>query len=158
MCCETPDLANAAAAGEIVTPDGEDGVVAGHPTPVVIQKVHRVISIDDSIYENLETPLLDTLPDKIKLIKPVPFNSLAIAAPKLEKKETSPQPDTLRDLFNTFMAGFQLARDIVPNATIHTGPIGCGIFNNNRYVVWVLQTFAAHQVGVNLYFWSYTNS
>jgi hypothetical protein len=102
-----------------------------------------------------------------------------MAAPDRSTKG-SPEPtsvDTLRDLFNTFVAGFQLSRDVAEGKVgrqaartpagrrhaaanlpilINTGAIGTGDFENNRTVVAVLQVLAARQVGkVNVRLWGY---
>ncbi|MBL9176113.1 MAG: hypothetical protein JNL10_21400, partial [Verrucomicrobiales bacterium] len=58
-------------------------------------------------------------------------------------------------------AGFTLAEAAAKSegrhATVNTGKIGSGDFNNNSNVVYVLQGLAAELVGVNLRFWGYAD-
>lgn len=168
MCCEMPELANAAAWAatqqpKVVTRSGGSKVKEGSPVPLVFVGVHRVMEIDldhPSFYGHLEAVTYKQLEKKLKLKKPAQeINILAIAAPLIDPP--SPQEatslDTIEDLFNTFVAGFQLAKDVRGGSPtlINTGPIGTGAFHNNRYIVYVLQRLAAHQVGVDLKFWAY---
>ena len=183
MCCETPDLANAAdfPSRPIETRKGGADVLKGSPTPVAITGVHRVIDttgnsppakkIDD--LRNTPPTLMDLYwkpTDWIARIQPVKFNVLAMAAPELPSEpkhpplqNTPPLQNIFQDLFNTFMAGFHLAWAVNLNTekkqrvAINTGPIGCGQtgFKNNKWAVWVLQVLAASQKDVKLHFWGY---
>ena len=82
-----------------------------------------------------------------------------MAAPRLDKTTKAPfELDTIKDL--TFTAGFELAKQLAgtgKRATINTGPIGAGGFNNNKYVVFVLQWLAAEQIDVDLKLWAYSD-
>ena len=86
-----------------------------------------------------------------------------MAAPHLPDRSPEHQfgRDTIHDLFNTFVAGFTLAAESAKSegrhATVNTGKIGSGDFNNNSNVVYVLQGLAAELVGVNLRFWGYAD-
>lgn len=171
MCCEVPELANASALSPALhtrSPGRE--VLAGSPTPLALMGVHRVMEFYSSRpghpYGTEEFRALDIHrpQDYLRMLNPAAqFNVLAMAAPHLSDK--SPQQqfglDTLRDLFNTFVAGFTLvsaaARQDGRHATVNTGKIGSGDFNNNSNVVYVLQGLAAELVGVNLRFWGYAD-
>ena len=88
------------------------------------------------------------------------INVLSMAAPYLPpnpdpKDQTAPA--VVDDLFNTFDAGFELAKT-AGGKTIDTGPIGAGGFHNSPVVVYVMQILAAEQVGVNLNFWGFSLS
>jgi len=91
---------------------------------------------------------------------------LAMAAPDLKVNLDGPTSvDTLGDLFNTFVAGFQLSREVADEGKfagrllINTGPIGTGDFKNNRTFVAVLQVLAAREVGnVNVKLWGYDST
>lgn len=171
LCCEVPELANASALSpklQTRTPGRE--VLAGSPTPLALMGVHRVIEFYSSRpghpYGTDEFRALDINrpQDYIRrLDSPAQFHVLAMAAPHLQDR--SPQSQfgltTLQDLFNTFVAGFTLASTIAKSdgrhATLNTGKIGSGDFNNNPNVVYVLQGLAAELVGVNLRFWGYAD-
>jgi hypothetical protein len=173
MFLETPELANAAGLPANVairtrtgTP-GQEGVMQGSPDPKVFLNANRVMQIKNAIdlgnntspinWQKITAAQLDAY--AVPLAAPQKFNVLAIAAPKLSS--TNPpiaDPNTIKDLYNTFLAGFTLAqqREGVTNkpVRIHTGPVGAGVFHNDRTVVYVLQNLAARQVGgINLTFW-----
>jgi hypothetical protein len=49
-----------------------------------------------------------------------------------------------------------LAKNIKPNVTINTGPIGTGDFENDAKVIYVMQNLAAQRVGgITLRYWGY---
>jgi len=169
MCCETPDLANAAA---LPTPiqtrhPANDAVRKGSPTPIVIMGVNRVLSIDTKDIYGSKFASADLAAVK-KATQPLPkaqtYNVLAAAAPKLPGTEAQYQfgRNTLEDLFNTFVAAFQLAlaHGGTGGLTINTGKIGAGAFHNDAGVVYVLQRLAAEQVSerITLKFWGYSDS
>ncbi|MBL9172728.1 MAG: hypothetical protein JNL10_04265, partial [Verrucomicrobiales bacterium] len=160
MCCEVPELANASALSPALhtrSPNRE--VLAGSPTPIILMGVHRVIEFYSDRpghpYGTDEFRALDIHrpQDYIRLLNPaVQFNVLAMAAPHLPDRSPEQQfgRDTIRDLFNTFVAGFTLAEAAAKSegrhATVNTGKIGSGDFNNNSNVVYVLQGLAAELV------------
>lgn len=170
MCCEVPELANAAALSPgLHTRSPGKEVLAGSPTPVILMGVHRVIEFYSDRpghpYGTEEFKALDVHrpQDYIRLLSSaVQFNVLAMAAPHLPDRSPEHQfgRDTLHDLFNTFVAGFTLAAEAAKSegrhATVNTGKIGSGDFNNNPNVVYVLQGLAAELVGVNLRLWGYS--
>ena len=171
MCCEAPELANAAALSPgLRTRSPGKEVLAGSPTPVILMGVHRVIEFYSDRpghpYGTDEFRALDIHrpQDYIRRLNPaVQFNVLAMAAPHLPDRTPEQQfgRDTIHDLFNTFVAGFTLAAESAKaegrHATVNTGKIGSGDFNNNSNVVYVLQGLAAELVGVNLRFWGYAD-
>ena len=84
-----------------------------------------------------------------------------MAAPRLYETKKAPfELDTIKDLYNTFTAGFELAKEVAgtgKRVTINTGPIGAGGFDNNKYVVFVLQWLAAEHIDVDLKLWAYSD-
>lgn len=174
MCMEMPDLANAAA---ITTkpmncrdPYGTKGVLDGSPTPIVIKGLNRVMHIPANVNrQSIDTWTIAELKDEIaKWMLPKPqsqINVLAMAAPELPNdrpklpSSRAYDLDTQMDLFNTFVAGFELAvEQSAKGVLINTGRIGCGVFNHDPRIVYVLQVFAAKFVGVNLMLWGYNHS
>jgi hypothetical protein len=188
MCCETPDLANLAAWQEkdaqgtwrshlmTRTSGGKDDLAAvgcGNPTPIVIKGLHRVLNLNaqanfshaglqDKSFEEIRT-IVD------KGVFPgagETFNLIAAAAPDLTKapkpKDGAKGEATVVDLFNTFVAMFDLAQKQSAGGksiVVNTGPIGCGAFSNNDIVVYVLQVLAAEHVSLKddefaLKFWA----
>jgi len=179
MFLETPELANAAAqpatggaGAELDTRTGGFGPLNGSPTPLVFMKANRVMDInpvlgkkpnkgDPREKEYWRTyPIAKLIENDVPLTNPQEINVLSMAAPYLPKNYQPKDPITkenVRDLFNTFVAGFSLAKTAAGggNILINTGPIGAGGFNNNRIIVYVMQCLAARQVGVDLTFWGY---
>lgn len=164
MTMEMPELANRVAQGGYFTRDkGCDvgnkkvGPLDCNPTPLLITSVHRTISLDPSLGEQNaweKVPVSD-IPSKIKPAQPPnqELNVLAVAVADLEYEQHIPfeqtaQP-TIDDLFNTFVAAFTVAKDNKVD-NINTGPIGTGVFQNDKRVIYVTQKLAAMQVGVNL--------
>jgi hypothetical protein len=79
----------------------------------------------------------------------------------VEKLDGSKQQQTdiktLEDLFNTFVAGYTLAKEDKPNTLINTGPIGTGDFQNDPQVIYVMQNLAWRQIGqVSVRYWGET--
>ena len=170
MFLETPELANAAAqTPRLYTRTGtEDGPLDGSPAPLTFVGANRVMDIDEELTKgdkwrdkSVGVPELENY-DK-KLAKPEQINVLAMAAPKLPENGYKATPDIVKDLFNTFVAGFTLATTTHgfdnKKILINTGPIGAGAFKNNRVVVAVMQQLAARHVGnVSLKFWTYNKT
>ena len=162
MCVEMPELADLVATGNSKrepwrTRSGKEWVLQGSPTPLVIKNVSRVLKIKDLYrshelkkcsYKKLEKSI-------ITLDSSQTVNILAMAAPSLRSKKPKFQlsSEAAQDLFNTFHAGFTLAKKQTSKGkqcTICSGNIGCGAFNNDYRLVYLLQAFAAQQTGVNL--------
>lgn len=128
-------------------------VITGVPTPILIKSVHRVLALDAN---KLYGDKLYSIPtDKIEkgygitvLDKPVKYNLLAMAAPRLVTSQQQFALPTIHDLFNTVYAGFSMANK---DCMIHSGLIGCGVFGNHPYVAIILQVLAAQIQGVPLY-------
>ncbi|MFO0956496.1 MAG: hypothetical protein U0800_03405 [Isosphaeraceae bacterium] len=163
MFLETPELANAAALPKpIITRTGNNpGVLQGSPTPWVFSNVNRVMAISSAATKNdaWRTITVDQLKAAdVPLAAAQNINVLSIAAPKLSQTGPKATLPIVKDLFNTFYAGFSLAYSMGGNQPIriHTGPIGAGVFYNNRTVVYVMQRLAAMMAGkVNLTMWGY---
>lgn len=163
MALSMPELADAAAIGYYTRTDfKKEGPLGSNPTPLVLTKVHRTIELDQKLYRNgWETISVDEVKNKITPQKPNQDpNILAVAVPKLQYFKDKVQmwqeqtdPATLGDLFNTFDAAYEVAKEAKPHTTINTGPIGTGDFNHHPEVIYVLQHLAAQQVGVNLRYW-----
>jgi hypothetical protein len=156
MMATMPELANAAAPGDLWTRGkGGQGVLDSSPTPLVIASVHRSTNLDPALYgdgwKNMKMPEL--LGD-ITPLEPQPaVNILAIAVPKLSDETQQTQSDTIRDLFNTFVAAYSVATASRKDVLINTGPIGTGDFKHSKVVIYVMQRLAAQHVGVNLRYW-----
>lgn len=131
----------------------------GVPSPLLIQNAHRVQKVSPDLYgKEIHDISARELPKKVeKLDNPQEVNILAIAAPKLFTKTHHEQyhPDTLKDIFNQLMAGFTLAKEQDPNVCIHSGPFGCGAFNNSSKAVWFLHRLAAEQLGIDVVLHAY---
>src|SRR5262249_54040974 len=137
--------------------NGDDvvGPLQGSPQPWLFTAVKRTMAIDTKSIgdpREFDSVSLKTIDQASTPIPAQSFNVLAMAAPHLESKtaDTAALP-VVEDLFNTFVAGFRLARQdaSVAHPLINTGAIGAGDFNNNRDVVFVLQDLAARYTGVN---------
>jgi len=161
MCVEMPELADLVATGnnkgeEWRTRSGEDGVLKGSPTPLVIKDVRRVLEIKNLYGNKLDSCSEKNLEKSITVLdSSQTVNILAMAAPHLRSKKPKFQlsSETAQDLFNTFHAGFTLAEKQTSEGkrcTICSGKIGCGAFNNDYRLVYLLQAFAAQQTGVSL--------
>jgi len=182
MFLETPELANAAAQTKpLVTRTGGSGPLNGSPTPLIFLGANRVMAIvpelavaatkGDRTTEHWRTfSVAELIKDDVPLDKSQKINVLSMAAPNLHLKTPHDQwkdqatMEVLEDLFNTFYAGFTMAKKAYPSSPIliNTGPIGAGGFTNNKVVVNVMQQLAAivvsQQTGpnvVNLKFWGY---
>lgn len=179
MCAEMPELANAAAVFDKenlhIRTSKDRGPMAGSPVPWMFTHVNRVMEV--TAYGNDPSdPQKHTLAEKTaalnaddhalpykngqgKTVNPTVVNILAMAAPHLNDAKDATREETVKDLFNTFVAGFQVVKENAGGKTvlIHTGAVGCGDFKNNRCVVYVLQRLAARQVGVDLRFWGYAD-
>jgi hypothetical protein len=159
MALTMPELADAAAQGYRTRSKGKPGVLGSNPEPLVLTKVHRSIQLDPGLYrDGWLTKSLDEIKKTTQPQKPNQhLNVLAVAVEKLDGSHAQQFGlETLEDLFNTFVAGFTLAKDVKPNVVINTGPIGTGDFENDPKVIYVMQNLAARQVGgITLRYWGY---
>ncbi len=141
-------------------PRNADWVKRGSPTPIAFRGINRVQEIT-GVYGRAFDKVTD-VNQHVKPINPQTINVLAIAAPKLKDKTCGAQLDTVEDLFNTAVAGFETAKaaclDKTKSIVIHTGKLGAGCFNNDANVVYVIQKLAAQHVGVDIRFHGYGNS
>ncbi len=75
-----------------------------------------------------------------------------MATPKVSSRDVKDQKalGVVYDLFNTFATGFTLALETETSKSqkvrVNSGPIGTGDFNNNIYLVYILQVIAARFV------------
>jgi hypothetical protein len=164
MAASMPELANAAAVGYDTRTAGTTGPLkSGDPTPLLFKDIQRSIALDNSTYRDgwKKYSLAEYKDPKHKPLLLTPQNPnqivdiLAVAVPKLEPGTPEQQTSvkTLDDLFNTLVAAYTLVKDDLPNATINTGAIGTGDFNNDKTVVYVMQHLALQQVGLSVNYW-----
>lgn len=169
MAAMMPELADVAAGGQYYTRSkGGEGVLDSSPTPLVITHVHRTIDLDPALYKDGWKAL--SMPDLLRDITVLPTNQvvhvLAVAVPKLDKTDPKypaqqTQIETIYDLFNTFVAAYQAAKNVATgtgDVLINTGPIGTGDFGHDKTVVYVMQHLAAQHVGVNLRYWTVSHT
>ena len=151
MFLETPELANAPyrhrppSAGRAATACCE-----GSPTPWIFRGANRVMNMDSGLGDIVDPANKIQRWMKISvqelnhadhpLHQAELINVLSMAAPLLPKYGPKAELTTVKDLFNTFVAGFSLAESAGHGQPIrvHTGPIGAGVFNNDPVVVYVL--------------------
>src|ERR1700754_2531991 len=164
MALSMPELADAAAMNkyDVRTDSTKMGAYASNPLPLLFENVQRTIYVPDDFYKDgWETMKLDAF--KADLNKAPTYhpaqnaNVLAIAVEHLQNSEHTTQynPDVIIDLFNTFVAGYSLAKEAMPGARINTGNIGTGDFKNDPKVIYVLQRLAwRHIGGLNVRYWS----
>lgn len=138
------------------TPNGkaeQQRVSGGDPNPLLIKEVDRNMSVGIEAYGGKFGPLDEKgLVEKVDECKTAKVDFLAIAAPNLyndPKNNSAMGLNTLKDLLNTAVAGFQLvARDHQGEEPIliHTGKWGAGVFGNDYRAVLLVQLMAAQYV------------
>ncbi len=130
-------------------------VMRGSPNPYLMKGLHRVQAVNndlaygDKLSGLSESELLDST---MTLAHPQNVNILAIAAPKLFSRNRAEQwdPSTLKDNFNTLMAGLQLIKEQSDHPIIHSGKIGCGAFSNDTHAIYLLHCLAAQHTGLTI--------
>lgn len=141
------------------TRTGTSKVYKGSPTPRIFHNGIRVQALKEY---GIVPPLTRFAETAIPLSHPQRVNILAMSAPCLNSKSLNEQLDArvAEDIFNTVYAGFNLVKESNEGAPtlVHTGKIGCGIFNNNPKLVFLLQLLAAKHAGVNLVFHGYSKA
>ena len=147
MMLEMPQLANAAAKGFKVRSGTDPGPLKGDPEPLVFDDVWRTVALAAELYGrdwynySLTKVLNDVTP-----IKNQQLNVLAMAVPSVKgHKEKAKELDTIDDLFNTFVAGYTLAK-AAKKSQVNTGNIGTGDFENDQETVYVMQKLALQYV------------
>ena len=168
MFLETPDVLcytaqqcdkkNPSTCNKLIREGGADvkKVLKGNPKPLLIKKATRVQKINAYGHDAIRLPAEKLLALTETLKTPQIINILAFAAPDLGKKPTEKELhgiDTVKDLFNTLMAGFTLAKEQCPAnklLDIRSGQLGCGAFHNDAKLVYVLHKLAAQQLGLDV--------
>ncbi len=148
----------------IMTRDGEAGVLQGSPNPRLLRQVLRVQAIQGVYGAELFTrsqAQIEAAAHPLTSLQQVNF--IAIAAPCLESNPSRERVfarETLLDIANTLFAGFELALAEANGAhcVIHSGPIGCGAFGNDREAVFLLHLLVAEHLGVNLVLHGYPDA
>jgi Poly (ADP-ribose) glycohydrolase (PARG) len=164
MALSMPELADAAAMNkyDVRTDSTKMGAYASNPLPLLFENVQRTIYVPDDFYKDgWEKMKLDPFKADLNTAAtyhpPLVANVLALAVEHLPNSDRSTQysPDVIIDLFNTFVAGYSLAKEAMPGTRINTGNIGTGDFKNDPKVVYVLQRLAwRHIGGLNVRYWS----
>jgi hypothetical protein len=150
MALSMPQLADAAAIGyDTRTDTGHAGPLNSDPTPLVFTNIQRTIELDRSLYKDgWQSQSLNQIKSHLTPQHPNQnVNVLAFAVEKVEGLTQQFELATMEDLFNTFVAAYTLAKFAMPGATINTGPIGTGDFNNDPETVYVMQKLALQQIG-----------
>ena len=168
MALEMPELANAAAQGGHFTrsqgckKNDQPRPLECSPTPLWVGPVHRTMRISPDLTKVKNQWKSEPIDKLFSYLTPKPknveVNVLAVAVASLEglTKQEAEQP-TIDDMFNTLVAGFKLAKDHKVT-TLNTGPIGTGIFQNSKEVVYAMQKLAAMQVGIDLNYYGISNT
>jgi hypothetical protein len=144
--------------------NNRDGVMKGSPNPYLLKGLHRVQAVDTrkAYGARLASLPMETLLESTKALDPPQkVNVLAIAAPRLPNNKPSTQwnVQTLQDNFNTLMAGFTLVKGQYQDEQgknfenfkapiIHSGRLGCGVFNNDEHAIYLLHCLASKHLGV----------
>ena len=141
-----------------------EGAGQAIPRPLILEGQSRVLDVvtkvhgaSTGIYGHAELldPHVPSTTTRV-LDRPQSVNLVAIAAPRLASKDPALQFDqkTLKDLFGNILAGVMSVKQRVEAAgkegRIHSGPFGCGAFNNDSRAVFFLHCMAAEQQGIDL--------
>ncbi|NGX54342.1 MAG: hypothetical protein K1000chlam4_01068 [Chlamydiae bacterium] len=128
---------------------------ANDPTPFIIPNLKREVVLRDLYGQALEQIALDDITSRIEKLDPQKepaVNIIGMAAIHWAGDENQYQAHDLKYLLKAAYLGFYGAKQLVPNATIHTAPWGCGVFLNSEKTLTVIQTLAAVMAEVDLVF------
>jgi len=138
------------------TRSNSDKVGQGNPNPVLIKDLSYVQEFKGVYYGHKKFSKVKEMTDILTTVdNPPKVDVLAIAAPDLRHETTQgieTDETTLKDVLNTLIAGFALAKNNAgnQNIVIESGPFGCGVFKNDTIAVGALHILAARYVGVDV--------
>lgn len=140
----------------------------GDPEPLFVQDIYRVQEVSKDFYGFKNNAMKNTYGIKdipinkvqekvIPLDPPQKASILAVAAPELHTKHPQEQfsRETLIDTCNQLMAAFTLAKQGNNDLIIHSGPLGCGVFNHSTKAVWILHCLVAQHLGIEVVMHAY---
>ncbi|NGX54996.1 MAG: hypothetical protein KR126chlam2_00617 [Chlamydiae bacterium] len=128
---------------------------ANDPTPFIIPNLKREVVLRDLYGQALEQIALNDIPSRIEKLDPQKestVNIIGMAAIHWAGDENHYQLHDLKYLLKAAYLGFYGAKQLAPNATVHTAPWGCGVFLNSEKTITVIQTLAAVMAEVDLVF------
>lgn len=138
-------------------------VIEGSPNPYLMKKLTRVLNINSSnsygskIKKVSQKDLLDSA---VPLDKPVKMDVIGVAAPRLFNQNTEDQwcEATLLDHTTTLMATFQLVKEqYEEKQMIHSGKLGCGVFNNDPHAIYLLHSLVAQHMGIKVKLYAFNS-
>lgn len=140
-----------------------DSVMQGSPSPMLIKGLERTQAIDSNMaygrkLQSLSPKQLNEAAKKLENNQNV--NLLAIAAPRLNDRQTGHRIETLKDIFNTLMAGLELAAQDTKDINkliVCSGKFGCGAFNNSSKAVYLLHCLAFNHTGIQGILYAYSD-
>lgn len=133
------------------TRSGGTGPGEGFPTPLILDGLYRFFDANalyyPQIYEgNVDVTILD---------QPYPSPLVCLAAPDLRTHNVSRyDPKVVGDLFNTFLANFELIRKFQETkgadapTIVDAVKVGGGAFKNDETLIYCMQKLAAMHAGI----------
>ncbi|MBS0585962.1 MAG: hypothetical protein JSR76_06655 [Verrucomicrobia bacterium] len=143
---------------------GHQSAGSGSPNPILAKAVPFYGTLRSTLTgfaeksESTDTADLYTAYDT-----PIPTDVVAVAAPRLYSEGAALTKEqfsmtTLTDLANSFLAACLLVKQHSPDARLHSGKLGAGVFKNNPIVVALVQRLIAQHVGVELVLHGYNDA